>query len=681
MPVAALPVRALRFESRSDALDPTLEWLVTNGLGGYASGVVGGGLTRRYHGLLVSAHPPPLGRIVSVSAIRTSLVIGQRRVAIDHERRAELDRDEAGVLREFRLEGGLPVWRYEADGCILVKRVVMPHRRNTTVVSFALESRPDLDAPVTIACDFAVSPRPLEERTGAGAGAPDAVHLDGGEALLEFGDRAPRVRIRAAPDPAWRLLPGVQSGLEYDEERLRGYESHGVLWMPLRVTLALEAAPVEIIISTEEPQAEEHSAAEAWEAERARRLALLASAPDVGSDFEAELVLAADQFLIEPVGHERGVRHRGPGAEAGAEEPRATASVIAGYHWFTDWGRDTMISLDGLALATGRFAEARHILELFAGHVRDGLIPNLFPEGQRVGLYHTADATLWLFEALARYEAATGDREFVRHLLPTLEDIVEWHLRGTSFGIGVDPFDGLLRQGADGYALTWMDAKVDGWVVTPRRGKAVEINALWYNALSHVARWLSEAGEPGREHRCRDAAERARQSFNTRFWNPRTGHLFDLVEGEHGDDPACRPNQLFAISLPNPVLDRSRWPAVLQAVEEKLVTPAGLRTLAPGEPAYRSQYVGALRDRDAAYHQGTVWPWLIGAYIDARLKVAPHDRARAREALRAFPDMLSTAGIGSLSEICDADTPHLPRGCIAQAWSVAEVLRAWKITA
>jgi predicted glycogen debranching enzyme len=353
--------------------------------------------------------------------------------------------------------------------------------------------------------------------------------------------------------------------------------------------------------------------------------------------------------------------------------------VIAGYHWFTDWGRDTMISLEGLTLCTGRYREAGYILRTFGRYVRDGLIPNMFPEGTKQGLYHTADASLWYFHALFRYLRATNDRATLRQLLPTLKSIVEHHLRGTRFGIGVDAGDGLLRQGEEGYQLTWMDAKVDGWVVTPRRGKAVEINALWFNALSLLAGWLHEERDPMatlvEEH-----AERARESFNARFWYEEGGYLYDVVDGELGDDPACRPNQIFAISLDHPVLDRRRWQPVFDVVRERLLTPVGLRSLAPGHRDYKAQYFGDLRARDAAYHQGTVWGWLAGPFVDAWLKVAPGDRAGARTCLEGFQAHLNEAGIGTLSEIFDAEAPYTARGCIAQAWSVAEVLRAWLLT-
>jgi predicted glycogen debranching enzyme len=404
-------------------------------------------------------------------------------------------------------------------------------------------------------------------------------------------------------------------------------------------------------------------------AEVSRRATLLAEAGHAAQDcFGAELTLAADQFLIVPSGRAEDAAR----AHAAGEELR---TVIAGYYWFTDWGRDTMISLEGLTIVTGRVTEAGWILRTFAQHIKDGLIPNLFPEGQQEGLYHTADATMWFFHALSRYLAASNDRITLQLLLPKLIDIIDRHVAGTRFGIHVDASDGLLSQGQEGYQLTWMDAKVGDWVVTPRRGKAVEINALWYNALRLLECWLIEEGRESDAPKYAALAERARNSFNRRFWNEETGHLFDVVDGETGDDPACRPNQVFAISLPFPVLDDSRWQPVLETVKEKLLTPVGLRSLSPDHPDYKPKYDGDLRARDAAYHQGTVWAWLIGPFIDAWLKVYPERREEARGFLAAFQSGLGEACIGSISEVFDAEEPHTPRACIAQAWSVAEVLR------
>jgi predicted glycogen debranching enzyme len=341
-----------------------------------------------------------------------------------------------------------------------------------------------------------------------------------------------------------------------------------------------------------------------------------------------------------------------------------------------------MISLEGLTLCTGRTADAGYILRTFAQHVRDGLIPNLFPEHGAEGLYHTADATLWYFHALKRYLDSTGDRGTLRHLLPKLKDIIEHHLGGTRFGIGVDPADGLLRQGAEGYQLTWMDAKVGDWVVTPRRGKAVEICALWYNALRLLEEWVREEEGDAAARPLAAHAEKAKESFNRRFWYEPGGYLYDVLDGPDGKhDHALRPNQVFAIALDYPVLDPARWRPVLRVVREKLLTPVGLRSLAPGEPDYKPKYFGDLRTRDAAYHQGTVWAWLIGPFVDAWVRAYPDDRAGAAALLAGFRRHMSEACVGSISEIFDAEPPYTPRGCIAQAWSVAEVLRGLVKTA
>jgi predicted glycogen debranching enzyme len=343
-----------------------------------------------------------------------------------------------------------------------------------------------------------------------------------------------------------------------------------------------------------------------------------------------------------------------------------------------------MISLEGLTLTTGRWLEAGYILRTFAHYIRDGLIPNMFPDSAKEGKYHTADATLWFFHALHRYLETTQDRTTLKLLLPKLVDIVECHLRGTRFNIHVDPDDGLLVQGAEGYQLTWMDAKMGDWVVTPRRGKAVEINALWYNALKLLASWLRKINEASVAQRYEKHAQRARASFNERFWFAKGAYLYDVVDCEgHKDtyDISCRPNQVFAISLDHPVLDQERWSSVMDVVEKKLLTPVGLRSLSPDDPEYKPIYSGDLRSRDGAYHQGTVWAWLIGPFVDAWLKLHPEDKHGARRFLERFPEHLGDDGLGTIEEVFDAREPHHAGGCIAQAWSVAEVLRCWIKTA
>ena len=654
------------------------EWLITNGLGGYASGAVSGVVSRRYHGLLVAALPAPHGRVVMLNHLAE--VVHQpdgQRAQIGGEELRDAE-DSAGVrhfVREFRLEEGVPTWRFEVNGFIIEKRVLLLHGQNTVYVSYSLESAQDS---VSLELRPSVHFRPHERDVSAPMEDDYILSIHGRRyEIAAGGSQFPLRLVIEGERPAFTYEGGRQCEITYQAEADRGYASHGVLWSAgfFRVELRPHH-PAALIASTEPWEtmlALKPREAFAADAERRRRL-IGAAHPKAREGVAAELVLAADQFIITPAGRvEDAVRARASGDEV--------RTVIAGYHWFTDWGRDTMISLEGLTLITGRQTEAGWILRTFAHYIRDGLIPNLFPEGKSEGLYHTADATLWFFHALDRYLEASGDRETLRILLPRLVSIADHHLRGTHFGIAVDSTDGLLKQGEQGYQLTWMDAKVDGWVVTPRRGKAVEINALWHNALRLLAGWLREENDAGAAQTFEDHAEKARQSFNRRFWNGERGYLFDVVDGEHGDDPACRPNQVLAISLRHPVLDEIHWLPVMEKVREELLTPVGLRSLSPGHPDYKARYFGDLRARDAAYHQGTVWGWLIGPFIDAWLKVNPGDRAGARGCLEGLAAHLDDACIGSISEIFDAEAPFTPRGCVAQAWSVAETLRCWVKTA
>jgi predicted glycogen debranching enzyme len=646
------------------------EWLVTNGLGGYASGTISGACTRRYHALLIAALSAPLGRYVMFNHLGEEVRAADGTVV-------RLNTDEptrggpphaCGALNEFRLENGLPVWEYQIDGIRLEKRVLLPHLQNTVFITYRLLTGPQ---GVRLRLRPSFHFRPHEALVNYKCDEPYAVRIVEDRIEVQSGAVSPLRMRMAAPRASLVCDGGSFRQVLYRSERARGYEHEGTLWSPgyFRADLA-EGDTATLMASVEDwdtIRAVDPEAALVSELQRRERLVTQA-VPEVQQGWAAELVLAADQFIIRPATRLADIAK----AHAAGDDVR---TMIAGYHWFTDWGRDTMISLEGLTLVTGRRNEAGYLLRTFGRYVRDGLIPNMFPEGEKDGLYHTADATLWFFHALQRYLGVTGDQETLRVLLPTLHDIVAHHLRGTRFGIHVDEADGLLVQGEQGYQLTWMDAKVGDWVVTPRRGKAVEINALWYNALRLLERWTRDAGDDAAATALAKHAERACASFNDRFWFAEGGYLFDVIDGEQGLDSSLRPNQLLSISLDHPVLDPSHWAPVLEQVVARLLTPVGLRTLAPGSPDFKSTYEGDLRARDAAYHQGTVWPWLIGPFIDAWLKTYPDRIEKVREVLAGFESHLQDACIGSLSEIYDAEPPYNPRGCIAQAWSVGEVLR------
>ena len=667
---------------RESLLD--LEWIVTNGLGGYASGTVSGAITRRYHGLLIAALSAPRGRIVMWNHVSEFLRFGDDDVvSLGGQERAggQLDLHGADYLREFRLEDGLPVWVYQVRDLILEKRVIMPHLQNTVDLSYlVLEGKTLPSLELQPAFQF----RHHETAVNEGPPGPYSFTAAGDHyeiAAASHGFPPVRMKMHGCA-PVFKIDEHKIHEVVYRSEQSRGYAYEGDLWSPGRFCSGLrKSEPVSLIASTETWDIIELLGPEqALTAERERRMRLIQeAAPPAHQGFGAELACAADQFVITPAGRaEEAAR-----AHAAGDEVR---TVIAGYHWFTDWGRDTMISLEGLTLATGRRIEAGNILRTFACYICDGLIPNMFPDSGKQGKYNTADATLWFFHALNRYLEATNDQITLELLLPHLIDIVERHLHGTKFNIHVDSDDGLLAQGAEDLALTWMDAKMGDWVVTPRRGKAVEINALWYNALELLVKWLRKMGDKTAAERYAGLAQRTRASFNRRFWFEERGYLYDVVDcnGEpRTTDASCRPNQIFAISLDHPVLDRKHWSAVVDVAEKKLLTPVGLRSLSPDDPHYQPIYAGNLHSRDGAYHQGTVWAWLIGPFIDAWLKVhtGDSDRTKARKFLDQFPQHLSEAGLGTISEVFDAREPHKPGGCIAQAWSIAEVLRCWVKTA
>ncbi len=644
----------------------TREWLVTNGLGGYASGTLLNIPTRRYHAHFIP-NLPRRGRTVLLPRLDEEVCFHDRRVLLGGAELSDgtLEGENHSYLQAFRLEWMVPTWRFDLGDCLLEKRIIMPYGQNTAYIVYRLEGTQPIRMNLRPYVTFRGHDGPLRDDLKW----PIPVRVYQGCCEFNLVEEAPSLKLCLRPSGRAFTFDEKSGGpLLYRTERDRGHDHLAELHSPGYFTLELSPGePVALVASTEPWELLDLAPAAIFEAERCRHEKMLSLAPPAArTGLMAQLVLAADQFIVLPGSRleERAL------ARASGDQVR---TVIAGYHWFTDWGRDTMISLEGLTLCTGRHREAGAILRTFSHYLKDGLLPNLFPEGKRTALYHTVDATFWYFHAIDRYQRVTGDQETLRALFPALKSVIEHHLKGTHFGIGVDPNDGLIRQGSPGLQLTWMDAKVGDWVVTPRRGKPVEIQALWYNALRLMALWAGEMGEPSQEYT--DLADRAYQSFNHRFWYAPGRHLYDVIDGENGDDPTLRPNQIFAVSLRFPVLVKERWQAVIDIVSERLLTPVGLRTLDPAHKDYQPRYFGDLRARDAAYHQGTVWAWLIGPFFDAWRRVYGHG-PRAEALLKAFEAHLYDNGVGTISEIFDAEPPHTGRGCIAQAWSVAEVLRA-----
>lgn len=650
------------------------EWLVTNGLGGYSSMSLLGGLLRKYHSLLVAALPAPLGRYIMLAYIDDFITTNQgSKFPLSQ---LDLYESEENVsqnvpLEKFQLEDGLPIWTYRTEEITLEKRIFMDHHKNTTYFSYELLKSHE---PVELTFRPFFQFRHHEASPASAALAPIECVKHENMIFEFFSESLPSLNITASHFIKSFEDEKMIKSVRYRFEEERGYESKGNLISSGYFTIIL--SPHEKIVFAASTEAidtlksiEYHSL---LEKEKYRRTQLT-NIDQKGNDslkekFGLELLLAADQFIILPFTRVLDIAlSKLQGGDA--------RTVIAGYHWFTDWGRDTMISLEGLLLLTGRIKEARDVLQTYSFHLRDGLIPNMFPDKENEGKYNTADATLWFFHAIDRYLAYSHDTDLLIEFLPKLKEILHFHIKGTRFGIHVDVNDGLLIQGQEGVALTWMDAVVGDFVVTPRRGKAVEINALWYNALCLLIEWMELLGED--PHEFKKWAEACHLSFNEKFWIEEKKYLYDIVEGEKGNDPAFRPNQLFAISLKYPVLKKEQWDSVIQNVYNKLFTVFGLRTLSSDHPDYKVAYQGNLFLRDSAYHQGTVWPWLIGPFIDAWLKVYPDKKNQAKMFLDKFNNHLSEGCIGTISEIFDAEKPFSHRGCIAQAWSVAEVLRSW----
>ena len=632
------------------------EWLETNGLGGFASSTITGLNTRRYHGLLVAATKPPVGREVLLSKLEETVLIDGRPFELSANRYPGVVHPQGfRYLTQFRLDP-FPVFTYEVEGIVIEKTVFMIYGENSTVVQYELKSKNAAQPPKSLRLEIRplIAFRDYHSTTHANNALNPSI--EAGPELAAVAPYPGLPTLYLAHNAAELQKTGDwYRNFEYDVERERGLDftedlfNHFVLRFDLLAT-----AQASIIASTEHRDVA--GVSQYRQAEIKRRLAAMQASP-LEDEFARTLTAAADQYIVA-----RGDKK----------------TVIAGYHWFSDWGRDTMISLPGLTLPTGKHDVARSILRTFAKHVDQGMLPNRFPDAGETPEYNTVDATLWFFEAARAFLAYTGDGEFVgNELYPVFTDIIAWHARGTRYGIKVDP-SGLLTSGEPGVQLTWMDAKVGDWVVTPRRGKPVEIQALWYNALCIMEELARKFGDDGGQKRYRNMAAMANWAFNRLFWNEKDGGLYDVVNGG-APDASIRPNQIFAVSLPYTMLSPERARIVVEKVCEHLLTPYGLRSLAPSDPQYRGRFTGGPTERDGAYHQGTVWAWLLGPFITAYVKVnGATDAARrqAAEWLLPMKEHLSDAGLGHISEVFDGDSPYHPGGCIAQAWSVAEVLRA-----
>jgi predicted glycogen debranching enzyme len=628
------------------------EWLETNGIGGFASSTIIGLNTRRYHGLLTAATKPPVGRLLLLSKLEETLVVdGQRFELSANQYPGVIHPQGYQFLKRFRLDP-FPMFTYEVAGIEVQKSVFMIHAENSTVVAYTVLGH--RKGTVMLEVRPLIAFRDYHNTTQENAALDATLHTEPGEVAVTPYQGLPTLHLAHDADS---LLPGGDwyRSFEYAVERERGLDWVEDLFHPCTLQFDLSRrSQVAVIASTERRDIRRVTEYRQGEIDRRAALQAMVSLP---TPLVRRLVAAADQFIVA-----RGAQH----------------TVIAGYHWFSDWGRDTMIALPGLTLTTGRADVARSMLLEFSRHVDRGMLPNRFPDAGERPEYNTVDATLWFFEAIRAFWRATGDQEFVQDTLyPVLNDIIIWHQCGTRYGIRVDD-DGLLSAGAEGVQLTWMDAKVGNWVVTSRRGKPVEVQALWYNALRIMAELARAFGDGARQQQYDAMAAQAQESFTGLFWNQAAHCLYDVVDGDQRDE-AIRPNQIFTVSLPYSMLSRERATGVVAVVTRELLTPYGLRSLSPKDPQYRGRYEGDARARDGAYHQGTVWAWLMGPFVTAYLKVhghSPEAREQASVWLNAFSTHLHDAGVGQISEVFDGDVPHQPRGCIAQAWSVAELVRA-----
>jgi predicted glycogen debranching enzyme len=638
------------------------EWLVTNGIGGYASGTIAGSQTRRYHGLLIAALQPPVGRTQLVSAIDEIAHYEGADFSLATHRWASGAVDPQGflLLEDFHLEGSTPVWTYALANALLEKRVWMRQGENTTYIQYTLVRG---TSAIELELKALVNYRDFHSLTRAGDWRMNIAPVENGVKVLAFEGATP-LYLKSS-GASCELRHEWYIGCYLSEETGRGLGDREDRLFAALFRAKLEIGSSVLFVASTEANALLDS--ETARAERANYEVKLLHDWQAKNEAIAEeapswlwqLILAADQFIVK---------------RSLPDEPDGR-SIIAGYHWFGDWGRDTMMALPGLTLATGRAGVARQILLAFSRYVDGGMLPNNFPDAGGQPEYNTVDAALWYFESIRQYYEATKDDVTLERLFPILAGILDAHVVGTRYNIHADPADGLLYAGGPGVQLTWMDAKIGDWVVTPRVGKPVEINALWINALETMAGFARLLAKPGDAYE--KLAAKAKKSYQ-KFWNAERNCCFDVVDSPGiGNDASLRPNQILAVSLPVRPLTPQQQKAVVDVCARRLLTSHGLRSLAPGEAGYTGHYGGSARDRDAAYHQGTVWGWLLGPFALAHYRVY-HDREAALRFLEPLGRQIYAGGLGTLSEIFDGDAPFTPRGCIAQAWTVGEVLRAWK---
>jgi len=643
------------------------EWLVTNGIGGFASGTIAGILTRRYHGLLFAALKPPVGRTLMLTKLdETAEYDGIYPESgrfyplhVNHWTNDSIEPNGWQHLDSFHLEGTTPVWTYGIANALLEKRIWMEHGANTTYIQYRLVRA---TGPLRLEAKAFANYRDYHSTTIADDLDPEIKAVTDGIRLQMDAGAVPFYLLSQQAEMEARSQWYEDFYLSVEEYRGQNDIEEEHLYAARIQAVLRPGESLTLVTSTEADVDLDGDAAlarrQAHEAELLDRAIRQFSLP-VPETIQ-QLTLAADQFVVKrPTNHDPDGR-----------------SLIAGYHWFSDWGRDTMIALPGLTLITGRAEIAASILRTYAQFVDMGMIPNRFPDQGERPEYNTVDATLWFFQAIRAYHTATGDVSLVRDLFPVLQDVIKWHSRGTRHRIYMDDKDGLLFAGEEGVQLTWMDAKVDDWVVTPRVGKPIEINALWYNALHAMAEFAHLLGEDASGYEA--MAEKTAVGFR-RFWYAKMGYCYDVLDGPDGHDGSLRPNQLFAISLPHSLLSHEQQRSIVDACARHLLTPHGLRSLSPDDALYQGIYGGDRYKRDGAYHQGTVWGWLIGPFVSAHLRVYGNP-AEARTYLYPLLQNLADHGIGSVSEIFDGNPPFTPRGCIAQAWSVAELLRVWRET-